>query len=301
MNYARLGDFLYFHTSPKGALPQRLGGPACFTAQDTLGWIPSYWRHPEMACPATTYYRSVVVRGELEEVNRVEDKALALQAFMERYQREGKYLDFLANLDRYRGSLEALSVMRLPLQDVACKVKFGQHLNGEQRARVYENLLLRRASGDLQVAAAMRLCNPDLRAAGGWTTNPLEIDSEQIWDLLRPTYWGHRRTAELAREHRDQATYVSALVREGRLLAYARLNQTDARSGFLYDVIVHPEERGKGLGIQLMERILEQASELERIFLDTRDADGLYEKFGFRTIDRAPTTGSLFMVRYRPG
>lgn len=69
LNYARVDDTLYFHTAEGSTVARYASaGPVRLCAQDTVTWIPSYWRHPEMACPATTYYRSEGVRiGHLLE------------------------------------------------------------------------------------------------------------------------------------------------------------------------------------------------------------------------------------------
>ena len=58
LNFVRLDDHLYFHGSPNGLMVKQLGQPVSFTAQDMASWIPSTWRHPHNACPATTFYRS---------------------------------------------------------------------------------------------------------------------------------------------------------------------------------------------------------------------------------------------------
>lgn len=295
LNFVRRGETLYFHTSPKSRLARRQGR-ASFTAQCDEAWLPSYWRDERLACPATTYYSSVVAHGVLEPVTTLQEKAEALEAFMQRYQSEGGYTPLSDPV--YRGPLDALSVQKMSLETVACKAKYGQHLNQKQRTRVYEALLERRLPGDLAAAAQMRRWNADLPAAEGWTHDPLQIDPGELFALLKETYWGHRRSPEICARMLREATLITAYHENGRLICYSRFHRLDPRTGMLYDVIVRPSHRGRGLSKEMVSRVLgHSAAALERILLDTRDAQGLYEQFGFSVIDRA-ASGSFLMIRY---
>jgi len=162
INYARLGDEIYFHCSPRGALAARAGTTALLAVEDTLTWMPSYFRHAEMACPATTYYRSVQVRGSLRAVSSAREKAEALAAFMRRYQPEGGHLPIESGSDRYDGPLKTLCVLALRLFSWTCKVKMGQHLTPQMRAHVHDQLLERNDPGDADCAREMRRANADL-------------------------------------------------------------------------------------------------------------------------------------------
>lgn len=61
-----------------------------------------------------------------------------------------------------------------------------------------------------------------------------------------------------------------------------------SRFGWLADVFVLEPHRGRGLGVWLVETVLEHP-ELRgiRMVLGTADAHGLYERFGFRPVDQA--------------
>ena len=54
-NFAYDNGEIYFHASPKTGLANSIGKTVKFLAYDSIAWIPSTWRHPELACPATTY------------------------------------------------------------------------------------------------------------------------------------------------------------------------------------------------------------------------------------------------------
>ena len=61
-----------------------------------------------------------------------------------------------------------------------------------------------------------------------------------------------------------------------------------SRFGWLADVFVLEPHRGRGLGVWLVQTVLEHP-ELRgvRMVLGTADAHGLYERFGFRPVDQA--------------
>lgn len=297
MNYACLDERLYFHSAPKGRLASRDGAAAVATVEDTVTWLPSTWRHAELACPATTYYRSVVVEGRLVEVHDLKLKARVLQAFMERYQPEGGYVPL--GDARYHGPLKALTVLELRPDGCGCKVKMGQHLTPAQRATVYAKLVER---GDLDCARAMLRANPDLATPlEGWSEDPARLPAEQIHRLLQTTYWAERRDLARVRQHLDEADLNLGYAEAGQLLAYARATLPMAETGWLFDVVVHPEHRGRGLGKELVERLLghPRLNGLRRIFLDTRDAEGLYAKYGFRELARDENPRRILMMRGR--
>jgi GNAT superfamily N-acetyltransferase len=58
--------------------------------------------------------------------------------------------------------------------------------------------------------------------------------------------------------------------------------------GYLADVFVLPEFRGRGIAKALIDRILDHPDVrgLQLLLLRTRDAHGLYAQFGFEPISR---------------
>lgn len=66
-------------------------------------------------------------------------------------------------------------------------------------------------------------------------------------------------------------------------VAFARVITDKATFAYLCDVIVNEQHRGKGIGKAMMKFIMEHPDlqGLRRFTLGTKDAHGLYEKFGF--------------------
>jgi len=146
MNYVRIDDVIYFHGASKGERSQGLNQLAVFNAYRTLAIIPSYWSDPVNACPATTLFESISIKGTLEIENNPEVKALALQKFMQKLQPEGKHLSISQNLNYYRQEIDRVAVFKLPITELSFKLKTGQNWNDEKR-KVIEKLLRQRAQG----------------------------------------------------------------------------------------------------------------------------------------------------------
>ena len=115
---------LAFHGAPAGEKLAALGRPVVAAAEETIAVIPSYFFDPTLACPATTYYRSVQVHGVLEEVTDRHSKAAVLAALMRKYQPEGGYLPIDADDPRYRKQvvLESLPAARWARQHTGVKL-----------------------------------------------------------------------------------------------------------------------------------------------------------------------------------
>lgn len=131
------------------------------------------------------------------------------------------------------------------------------------------------------------------------TTDPAAIDRETLYEWLAEAYWSNNRSREtIDRSLENSDCYVA--LEDGRMVGFARVVTDRATFAWLCDVYVGPEHRGKGISKALMDRIIENPDYATvRWMLGTRDAHGLYEKYGFTTsteTDRWMTRG----FRLRP-
>lgn len=80
-----------------------------------------------------------------------------------------------------------------------------------------------------------------------------------------------------------------------RLIGFARVLTDGIYRATLWDVVVHPDYQGRGVGEELMHRILAHPvlSKIEKFWLNTRNKFSFYEKFGFVRSDQG-------MVRENP-
>ena len=120
--------------------------------------------------------------------------------------------------------------------------------------------------------------------------DPDKIKSEEVLRLLKMTYWANNRTMDQIEESMASSfCYGLFLAEEERLVGFARVISDLATTYYLCDVIIDLEYQNQGLGKALVSHIvsLPQYRKLRGILL-TKDAHGLYEKFGFETVkDRA--------------
>ena len=156
LNFARIDRMLYFHGSAEGEKMSSFARDprTVFMATDDFSLVPSYYRDPALACPATQYYKAVVVQGEMRFVETREEKAAGLQALMEKLQPEGGY-EPIADNKRYRKSLDSTAVLALPIVELTAKFKFGQNLPKRKRAEVAAKLEQRGEGRDAETVAAM--------------------------------------------------------------------------------------------------------------------------------------------------
>lgn len=120
--------------------------------------------------------------------------------------------------------------------------------------------------------------------------DPARIDFEAVWAYLSTdAYWGTWRTREQVRSQLDTAwRLVGAYDESGAQVGFARAVSDGVGIAYLADVFVLPAHQGQGLGTAIVRRMIDEGPGIDlRWFLFTRDAHGLYEKFGFGAPENA--------------
>ena len=119
------------------------------------------------------------------------------------------------------------------------------------------------------------------------TSDPAELPLAEVERLLKETYWAGRRSSEkIERSMRHSDCYGLRVDGEERLVGFARVITDYATTYYLCDVVIDPGYRGRGLGKALLAHI-ESRPEYAglRGLLVTRDAHGLYRKFGYEVVE----------------
>lgn len=113
--------------------------------------------------------------------------------------------------------------------------------------------------------------------------NKLQI--EKIYKLLSSSYWAEDRTEEIM-EKSINNSLCFGVYKDGCQIGFARCVTDYATVYWLADVIIDDNFRKLGLGKALIENVVRH-ERLKGCFgiLGTRDAHGLYEKYGFKLID----------------
>ena len=111
------------------------------------------------------------------------------------------------------------------------------------------------------------------------------MEIADIVRLLHTTYWAEKRPMEVTeRAMGHSVCYGIFLEGSDALAGFARVITDYATTFYLCDVVVDPVCRGQGLGTALVSHIVSLPDYRPlRGFLITRDAHGLYRKFGFET------------------
>lgn len=116
-------------------------------------------------------------------------------------------------------------------------------------------------------------------------------EKEQAVNLLVGTYWNEGVPRERVAAAVHAATVnVGARDAEGRLVAHARAMSDRTKYAWIYDVVVDPPWRGKGVGQAVMRFLLAHplVRDAHQVLLATRDAQPLYARFGFRDRKEVP-------------
>jgi len=114
------------------------------------------------------------------------------------------------------------------------------------------------------------------------TDNVAGIDFAELCTLLWGTYWAERRGREVI-ERSVRRSLSFSLLRDGKLAGFARVITDTATVGYLCDLVIAKEFRGRGVGRWMLGRILDHPDLRGcRIDLFTRDAHEFYKAFGFR-------------------
>jgi len=118
------------------------------------------------------------------------------------------------------------------------------------------------------------------------STDPSRLDRSLIARFLAGSYWAKEIPQEVV-DRSIEGSLCFGLYRGQKQLGFARVITDYATFAYLADVFVVETSRGEGLGVWMMEVIMghPRLQNLRRWMLATRDAHGLYEKFGWRSLE----------------
>ncbi|MEM7159336.1 MAG: GNAT family N-acetyltransferase [Myxococcota bacterium] len=292
MDCAVVDGTLCFHGGDRGEKLDLLEQEVVASTDETVAHLPSWFFDERRACPATTYYRSAVLRGRVERVEVPAEKAAILRALMERHQPEGRYQDLVAHDPLYTAVIDKLLVARFRPTSISGKAKLGQHKGPRTIAKAVAGLWQRGEPGDLAAIRAILEAHPRalppqwmLGPEGSvFEVSPGERELEAAVELVRDEYWNVGVEPWRIRDaHRSSAAWVVARDAAGRVVATARAMSDDAKAAWIYDVAVSRTVRARGVGQALMALLLDhpRVRRARRVVLRTRDAHGFYAKFGF--------------------
>jgi len=141
MNFVFINDVIYMHSHTKGEKLEniRKNNKVGFEVDRNLEFLPSYFFHPTDASVADTLYISVVIKGHAYIVDDNEEKTLALNELMDKYQPEGKYQPISPEMDVLNG----VAVIKVVTNSLHGKYKIGQNMKNAEKIALGENIFER--------------------------------------------------------------------------------------------------------------------------------------------------------------
>jgi len=118
------------------------------------------------------------------------------------------------------------------------------------------------------------------------STDRQKLNIDVIHGYLKNAYWSKNKPKDLVRKS-IKGSICFGVYHQKQQVGFARVITDLATFGYLADVFIVPEYQGKGLGKLLIKTIIEcpEFQEFRSWSLATKDAHGLYAKFGFKEME----------------
>ena len=123
-------------------------------------------------------------------------------------------------------------------------------------------------------------------AEGGSLCDPSksQIDLNQLQALFKlGAFWAKERSIEDLSIAIANSEPVISVWDKQRLIGFARATSDGIYRATIWDVVIHPDYRGAGLGRKLVETVLShpRMNRVERVYLMTTHQQRFYERIGF--------------------
>ena len=170
MNFVFIDDAIYMHSHPRGEKIQNLlqNDKVGFEVDRELEFLPSYFEDPKNASLADTLYISIVIKGIASIVKDREEKTMALNGLMEKYQPEGGYDPITSDMR----VLDGVAIIKVVPKILTGKYKIGQHISPLDRLSLAQKILKRNSPTSKET---IRIMGFDL------TKDGLEMVEDPAW------------------------------------------------------------------------------------------------------------------------
>ena len=170
MNFVFLNDYVYMHSHIKGEKIANINrnNKVGFEVDRELEFLPSYFEDSKDASLADTLYISVVIKGMASLVTDKEEKTLALNGLMKKYQPEGGYDPIQSSMR----VLDVVAVIKVIPNVIYGKYKIGQNMRAENRMNLAEKILKRNSS---TAKETLKIMGFEITSTG------LQMIDEPVW------------------------------------------------------------------------------------------------------------------------
>lgn len=110
------------------------------------------------------------------------------------------------------------------------------------------------------------------------------VTAKSLQDLFRAAGLEGRVGEKILRAFKNSALVCFAMA-DGRLIGTCRAITDGEYHAFVYDVAVHPEYQGRGIGKELMTRLLSQVRVWRVMLVADEKVQGFYRQVGFASYD----------------
>ncbi|MCF7936349.1 MAG: GNAT family N-acetyltransferase [Synergistales bacterium] len=120
------------------------------------------------------------------------------------------------------------------------------------------------------------------------------VRPEDIQRLYRFTHWGRSRSPDAIRTMLDNSSLCFSVHHRRTVVAFCRLITDFVFRASLWDILVHPDHQGKGLGTALIDYALEHPAvrDIPLIITYTGDLSPFLARQGFES-----TEGAMMLLR----
>lgn len=118
------------------------------------------------------------------------------------------------------------------------------------------------------------------------STDKAQLDIAFIHGFLTRSYWSESISEETVRKSIDHSMCFGVF-EAGQQIGFARVITDYCTFAYLADVFIDTNQSGKGYGKALMRYIRAHADlqSIKKWHLVTKDAQGLYQQFGFQIVE----------------
>ena len=112
-----------------------------------------------------------------------------------------------------------------------------------------------------------------------------QIDLHQLQALFQAAaFWAQDRGIEDLEIAIANSDPVISVWDQGRMIGFARATSDGVYRATIWDVVIHPDYQGAGLGRKLVETVLThpKMNRVERVYLMTTHQQRFYERIGFQ-------------------
>jgi GNAT superfamily N-acetyltransferase len=129
------------------------------------------------------------------------------------------------------------------------------------------------------------------------TADRRRIDVDAVHAFLTRCFWARGISKELVAKSIEHSLCFGVFDKEAQV-AFARVVTDYSTYAYLCDVYVLEHYRGRGLGKWMMEFVMKhpELQGLRRFQLVTRDAHGLYTRFGFQSPENPERQMEMFRL-----